>query len=93
MYGKGISKEGNILDAGVDADIIDKAGSWYSYGDNRLGQGRENSKDFLIENPDIALEIENKIRIKYNLIDENDVSKELTNEAKDDTKDTKNKDK
>lgn len=86
MYGMGISKEGNILDAGVTADIVDKAGSWYSYGDHRLGQGRENSKNFLIENPEIALEIENKIRIKYNLIDDNSESKEVV-------EDTKNKDK
>lgn len=62
MYGKGISKEGNILDVGVNSDIINKAGSWYSYGDIRLGQGRENAKQFLIENPKIAEEIENKIR-------------------------------
>ncbi|NMA86551.1 MAG: recombinase RecA [Tissierellia bacterium] len=67
MYGLGISKEGNILDAGVNADIVNKAGSWYSYGDHRLGQGRENSKDFLRDNPEIALEIENKIREKYGL--------------------------
>lgn len=67
MFGEGISKEGNILDAGVRASIINKAGSWYSYGDHRLGQGRENSKDFLKENPEIALEIENKIREKYDL--------------------------
>lgn len=86
MYGTGISKEGNILDTGVSADIINKAGSWYSYGDHRLGQGRENSKDFLKENPDIALEIENKIRIKYNLIDD-DISKEVENNIKDENKD------
>jgi len=67
MYGYGISKEGNILDAGVKADIVNKAGSWYSYGDHRLGQGRENSKDFLKENPEISLEIENQIREKYGL--------------------------
>lgn len=70
MYGTGISKEGNILDAGVSADIINKSGSWYSYGENRLGQGRENAKDFLKENPEIALEIETKIREKYGLNDE-----------------------
>lgn len=67
MYGKGISKEGNILDVGVFYDIIDKAGSWYSYKEHRLGQGRENSKDFLTENPQIANEIEIKIREKANL--------------------------
>ncbi|MCG4587035.1 DNA recombination/repair protein RecA, partial [Anaerosalibacter bizertensis] len=67
MYGEGISKEGNILDVGAASEIINKSGSWYSYGEHRLGQGRENSKDFLKENPKIALEIENKIREKYGL--------------------------
>ncbi len=67
MYGTGISKEGNILDVGADADIINKAGSWYSYGDHRLGQGRENAKEFLKENPEIAEEVENKIRESYGL--------------------------
>ncbi len=62
MYGKGISKEGNILDVGVKLDIVNKSGSWYSYNEHKLGQGRENAKDFLIENPDILLEIETKVR-------------------------------
>lgn len=68
MYGLGISKDGNILDVGVTADIINKSGSWYSYNEQRLGQGRENSKDFLRDNSEIAKEIENKIRIKFGLI-------------------------
>jgi recombination protein RecA len=72
MYGKGISKDGNILDAGVTAGVIDKAGSWYSYNDQKLGQGRENSKDFLRDNPEIAQEIEQKIRIKYGLMSDSD---------------------
>ncbi len=72
MYGLGISKDGNILDVGVTADIINKSGSWYSYGEHRLGQGRENSKDFLRDNPEIAMEIEKKIRIKYELIEDVD---------------------
>ncbi len=67
MYGLGISKEGNILDAGVTAEIVDKSGSWYSYGEHKLGQGRENAKDFLKENPDVCLEIENKVREKFGL--------------------------
>ena len=67
MYGYGISKEGNVLDTGVIADIINKSGSWYSYGEHRLGQGRENAKDFLKENPELALEIENKIREQFGL--------------------------
>ena len=71
MYGTGISKEGNILDAGVSADIINKSGSWYSYGENRLGQGRENAKDFLKENPNIAQEIENKVKEQFGLKSKN----------------------
>lgn len=67
MYGLGISKEGSILDSGVIAGIVNKAGSWYSYGDHRLGQGRENAKDFLRDNPDIAMEIESKVREEFGL--------------------------
>lgn len=83
MYGLGISKVGNILDIGADSGIINKAGSWYSYGDHRLGQGRENSKDFLIENPEIYEEIEKKIRAKYGLGQDdnfNDDNSQETNE-------------
>lgn len=68
MYGKGISKEGTILDVGVDAGIVDKSGAWYSYNEHRLGQGRENSKDFLKENEEISREIELKIRDVYGLV-------------------------
>lgn len=67
MYGKGISKEGNLLDMGVQSNIVDKAGAWFSYGDTRLGQGREKAKEFLMENPDIAREIEDKIRVHFGL--------------------------
>ncbi|NLX61766.1 MAG: recombinase RecA [Tissierellia bacterium] len=67
MYGQGISNEGNILDIGVESDIINKSGSWYSYKDYKLGQGRENAKDFLRQNPEILLEIENLIREKHGL--------------------------
>lgn len=67
MYGEGISKVGNILDVGVANEIVQKSGSWFAYGDNKLGQGRENAKNFLRENPNIALEIETKIRQKYSL--------------------------
>lgn len=62
MYGQGISQEGCIVDLATDFDIINKSGAWYSYGDNRLGQGRENVKEFLKENPQLAAEIEQKIR-------------------------------
>jgi len=62
MYGLGISREGCIVDIGSDLNIIAKSGAWYSYGDNRLGQGRENVKDFFRQNPSVASEIETKIR-------------------------------
>lgn len=67
MYNGGISKIGNILDVGVKEEIIEKSGAWFSYEGQRLGQGRENSKVFLTDNPAMAFEIENKIRSKYSL--------------------------
>ena len=68
MYGEGISKMGELLDLGVQAGIIDKSGAWFSYGDERVGQGRENAKTFFKENPEIAAEIELKIRANPGLI-------------------------
>ena len=67
MYNEGISREGNLIDVGVKESIIQKSGAWFSYGETRLGQGRENAKQTLKENPDLALEVDNKIREKYNL--------------------------
>lgn len=67
MYGGGISKEGNILDVAVNNNIVQKSGAWFSYKDSKLGQGRENAKAYLKENPQVTLEIENMIRQKYNL--------------------------
>lgn len=67
MYGEGISKEGEIIDIGSELDIVQKSGSWYSYNDERLGQGRENAKQFIKENSDVALEIQQKIRDHYGL--------------------------
>lgn len=67
MYGEGISKTGDILDVATDLDIIKRSGVWYNYGEHKLGQGRENAKQFLKENPEICLEVENKIRKHYNL--------------------------
>ena len=84
MYGLGISKEGNILDTGVTADIVNKSGSWYSYGEHRLGQGRENAKDFLKENPNIAQEIENKIREEFGLAPQRLESDDKEEKAKED---------
>lgn len=65
VYGKGISKEGNILDMGVNLDIIEKSGSWFSYNGNRIGQGRENVKQYLLDNPEIMKEVEQKIRDNF----------------------------
>lgn len=67
MYNEGISKEGNLVDVGVNEEIVQKSGAWFAYNDIRLGQGRENAKIYLKENLEIALEIENKIRAKHDL--------------------------
>jgi recombination protein RecA len=61
-YNEGISHTGLLVDLGVEQNIVDKSGSWFSYGDLRLGQGKENAKQFLIENPDIAQEIEGRLK-------------------------------
>jgi recombination protein RecA len=73
MYGTGISQSGCILDMAEETGIVDRAGSWYSYGDVRLGQGRENSKEFLRDNPEVMEEIDNKIRVKVGLVEGEDV--------------------
>lgn len=70
MYGQGISQVGELVDMGADADVITKAGAWYSYGEERLGQGRENAKEFLEENLEIRKEIDRKVRLAYGVIDE-----------------------
>ena len=67
MYGEGISKMGELIDLGVKAGVVEKSGAWYSYGDQRIGQGRENAKQFLRENSDAATEIEDKIRASHGL--------------------------
>lgn len=72
MYGEGISRESNVLDVAVNMDIVEKAGAWFSYSGNRIGQGRENVKQYLKENPEICDEIEAKIRAKL-LANSNDV--------------------
>jgi len=69
MYGEGISKTGELIDLGVKAEVVDKSGSWYSYGDQRIGQGKENARQFLKDNPDIAAEIEEKVRADAGLVD------------------------
>ena len=67
MYGQGISKEGDVIDLAANIDIVNKSGAWYSYGDLRLGQGRENAKQYIKEHPELLLEIENKVREHYGL--------------------------
>src|SRR5690625_7825277 len=67
MYGEGISKMGELIDLGVKAGVIEKSGSWFSAGDERIGQGRENAKQFLRDNPKLAEEIEAKIRASHGL--------------------------
>ncbi len=69
LYGKGISKTGELIDLGVELDIVNKSGTWFSYEGNRLGQGRDNARKFLEENPDIAQSIENKLRENRDKID------------------------
>jgi len=67
MYGSGISREGSILDVAAEMGVISKSGAWYSYGDERLGQGRENVKEYLKEHPEITREVELKIRQALNI--------------------------
>lgn len=90
IFGEGISKEGDILDLAVDKDIINKSGSWYSYGDEQIAQGRSNSIDWLKEHPDTLDEIENKVRVAYGILEDDDAEDE--DEDKDEDKD-KDKDK
>ena len=79
MYGKGISQIGEIVDMAAEVDIVDKAGAWYSYQEERLGQGRENAKEFLENHPEMREEIELKVRKAYGIID--DDSKESNEES------------
>jgi len=73
MYGKGISREGSVLDIGVDLGLVKKSGAWYTYEGEQLGQGRENAKEFLRDNPEIMVEIAEKIRVEKGLVhDERD---------------------
>ncbi|MCS6858864.1 MAG: recombinase RecA [Abditibacteriales bacterium] len=81
IFGKGISRAGDILDLGVQKGIIAKTGTWFSYGDERLGQGRENAREALTHNPDLAAEIENQIRAAYGLPALAPLPKEAAQEA------------
>ena len=80
MYGEGISKTGELLDLGVSAGLVEKSGSWFSYGNQRIGQGRENAKTFMRENPDIANELETAIRSNAGLVQEQMMDTSIANE-------------
>jgi recombination protein RecA len=69
IYGVGISREGSLIDLGVECDVIKKSGAWYTYEGDQLGQGKENARAFLIDNPDLANEIEQKIRAVYSPVE------------------------
>ena len=84
LYGEGISKTGELIDLGVKAGVIDKAGSWYSYGDERIGQGREKTRTFLKDNPAVADEIEDAIRRNAGLIADELLNAGMENEGDDD---------
>ena len=86
IYGKGISKSGNILDLGVNLDIVEKSGSWFSYNGARIGQGRENAKKYLEENPEIMAEVEKKVRDKFNEAFEKSLSDDMTVEDEEEEK-------
>ena len=77
LYGKGISKEGNILDMAVNLDIVDKSGSWFSYNGERIGQGRENAKRYLIEHPDMLKDIDKKVRDNFEKAFEQSLGEEI----------------
>lgn len=82
MYGEGISQVGEVVDLAADADIIDKSGAWYSYMNNKIGQGRENTKLFLKNNPDILMEIEEKVRDFYDINDKKKNNKDSKGDKK-----------
>ena len=88
IYGKGISKSGNILDLGVNLDIVEKSGSWFAYDGTRIGQGRENAKKYFEENPEIMAEVEKKVRAKFNEAFEKSLSDEMEVDAEQETEPT-----
>ena len=83
LYGEGISREGEIIDMGVQEGIVDKAGAWYSYDGDRIGQGKDNVRNFLKENPEIAQDIEAKIKAKLLPTIEQEVAQEAAAEPQD----------
>jgi recombination protein RecA len=98
MYGQGISQTGELLDMAVEKDIVDKSGSWYSYGEDRIGQGRENAKQYLADHPDMMAEVNQRVRAAYGVGDEEAAATKATETKTDAPKDkdkgkTKTKDK
>ncbi|WCJ46618.1 recombinase RecA [Levilactobacillus brevis] len=98
MYGQGISQTGELLDMAVEKDIVDKSGSWYSYGEDRIGQGRENAKQYLADHPDMMAEVNQRVRAAYGVDDEEAAATKATETKTDAPKDkdkgkTKAKDK
>jgi recombination protein RecA len=67
LFGEGISRHGEIIDMGVTANILDKSGAWYAYNGEKIGQGRDNAREFLRENPALSIEIENKVRLSLGI--------------------------
>lgn len=74
IYGEGVSQVGELVDMGAEKDIIEKAGSWYSYGEEKIGQGRENAKQYFLDHPDLRAEVEQKIRIAYGASNDDEIA-------------------
>lgn len=91
MYGKGISQTGELIDMAVEKDIVDKAGAWYSYGDDRIGQGRENAKQYLEDHPDIYEDIKTRVRKAYGIDKESIEERENPEKIKDMQENVKDK--
>jgi len=81
LYGVGISREGSLIDFGVEHEIVRKSGAWYTYDGDQLGQGKDNSRKFLLENPEIAAEIEGKIMLKLGIGAEGKAAKDIADKA------------
>ena len=69
MFGKGISKTGDLIDLAVKADIVEKSGAWFAYNGSKIGQGRENAKQYLADHPEIMDEIDRRLRVKFGLVE------------------------
>lgn len=90
MYGKGISQSGELLDMAAEKDIIDKAGSWYSYKDEKIGQGRENAKKFLEEHPDIYKDVQTQVRQSFGIDADSIADREDPEKVKEKREETEN---